>query len=151
MHKPRPWLAVWFVALWLAGPGLAVAADCPHIDVAPVAIAGETAGSIRGPDGKPILVKAPVITLADITGASMSRAEGQDGIGFTISPAAGQRLGAYTTANVGAQLAFIIDGRARLVAKILDPMKGGAIWISPFPAAEGAALAERVNRCVRRN
>lgn len=150
MRTPRPCIAAVFAALALAGAPPASAADCPRIEVARVAIAGESAGSIPGPDGKAILVQAPLITLADVTGASMSRAEGQDGVGFNLSRAAGQRLRAFTAKNVGAQLAFIVDGRARRVAKVLDPMTGDAFWLSPVAPAKGAALVERVNACVRR-
>jgi preprotein translocase subunit SecD len=149
VHK-RPCIAAAVVALGLAGPVSAFAADCPRIEVARVAVAGETASSIPGPDGKRILVQSPIVTLADVTGASLSHADGQDGIGFTLSRPAGQRLRAFTTKNVGAQLAFVIDGRARMVAKVLDPLKGDAVWISPFPPAEGTALAGRVNACVKR-
>ena len=80
----------------------------------------------------------------------MSHADGQDGIGFDLSRPAGERLRVFTAKNVGAQLAFVIDGRARMVAKVLDPMKGDAVWISPFPSAEGQALAQRVNACIKR-
>ena len=150
MHTSRFCIAAAFVALGLAVSVAAVAADCPRIEVARVAIAGETASSIPGPDSRQILIKAPLITLADLTGASMSHADGQDGIGFNLSRPAGQRLRAFTTKNVGAQLAFVINGKARMVAKVLDPMKGDAVWISPFPLAEGQALAQRVNACVTR-
>jgi hypothetical protein len=97
---PQPRLLIALAAL--AGAPPASAADCPRIEVARVAIAGETASSIPGPDGKAILVQAPLITLADVTEAAMSRAEGQDGIGFNLSRAAGQRLRAFTAKNVGA-------------------------------------------------
>ena len=79
----------------------------------------------------------------------MSRAEGQDGLGFYVSPAAGERLRAFTTAHVGARLAFVIDNRVRMVSKILDPLKGDAFWLSPFPIAEGTAFSERVNACIK--
>jgi preprotein translocase subunit SecD len=132
----------------LAAPATAFAADaCPVIEVAAVAPNHATTRVVGDQNGKQVSLAPPLAVLADVTSAAASRADGADGVGFNVRPAAGARLRAYTAAHVGSQLAFVVDGRARVVT-IRDPIAGDAFWISPMEQGAARMLAGRVNNCV---
>jgi len=126
-------------------------AVCPTIEIAPIASLGAAASrTFPGPDGKAVAVeRVSLVTGRDITKAETSYAEGAWGLGLKFSAAAVDRLRAYTTAHVGDQVAFIVQGKAKMVVKILDPNMGDGAWISPFDKPEGDKLAAGINACLK--
>jgi preprotein translocase subunit SecD len=142
----RAFLCAAAVALTL--PGAALAADaCPTIEVAAVAPNHATLRVVAGPDGKPVSLAPSLIGLSDITSAAASNTDGADGVGFNLRGAAAARLRAYTASHIGGQLAYVIDGKARVI-NIHAPLPGDAFWLSPMDAGDARILASRVNNCV---
>lgn len=45
-------------------------------------------------------------------------------------------------------MAFIVQGQAKMVVKILDPIMGDGVWVSPYEMREAEALSAAVNACV---
>lgn len=125
------------MAAALAAPAAALAADvCPRIEVAAVT-----------PDGA-ARAGRPIASLSDITSAiATRRLDGEDGVGFNVRGPAGARLRAFTAANLGKQMAVIVDGQAH-VFTIREAISGDAFWLSPMDAGDARILAGRVNNCV---
>lgn len=130
-------------------PGIALAQHCPRVEVAPVS-AASSAETVHDMAGKAVRIGAPIVASTDIVAASTSKAEGSWGVGFNLSPVAGSRLRQFTASHVGEQVAFIIDGRARKVVKVLDPLEGNAFWISPMAKGESNRLVQQVTACLKR-
>lgn len=137
------------MAAALASPAAAQAADaCPRIEVAAVAAGGGAARTVADTDGRPAPLGPPIATLSDITSAiATRRLDGEDGVGFNVRGPAGARLRAYTAANLGKQMAVVVDGRAH-VFTIREAISGDAFWLSPMDAGDARILAGRVNNCV---
>lgn len=132
--------------LALGAPVIAMAAEaCPTVEVAPV-VAGAPIREIRDAQNNPVALGAPLASLADITSAS---ANAEDGVNFNVRPAAGARLRAYTSANIGKPIAIVIDGRPRMVT-IRAALTGDTFRLNPIDLFEGRMLAARVNDCVTR-
>jgi preprotein translocase subunit SecD len=127
----------------------AVPASCPSVEVASVVSPGlPTSRLFPGPNRESITVeKVSIITARDVIKADASHAEGSWGLGLRLSPEAATRMRSYTTAHVGDQLAFIVQGRAKMVVKILDPISGDGVWVSPFERQEAESLAVSINAC----
>ncbi len=130
--------------------GAAAGPVCPTVEVAKV-VAADAGGArlFPGPQGQGVSVAAsPIVTVHDVAKADISYAEGVWGLGLTLRPQAAERIRAYTAAHVGESLAFVVEGRAKMVARVLDPIGGDGIWISPYDKAQAQALAAGINACV---
>ena len=142
-------VAFFMSATLVSGAIARAAASCPAIEIARVVQPG-TIGSrtFSGPRNETVTVeKASLATVRDVTKSNISFAEGVWGLGLHLSSAAAERMRSYTTAHVGDQLAFIVQDRAKMVVKILDPIMGDEAWISPFDKQEAEALAANINAC----
>jgi preprotein translocase subunit SecD len=130
--------------------GAAAGVPCPRIELSEI-VAAEAPGARRvsGPDGEVLVTGTALLTSADLLSAGVSEAEGDTGLDLNPTSAAGERLRAYTTANVGRQVAFLVDDRAVKVVKILDPMLADGLWISPMAPDEAGRLAAEINACKR--
>jgi len=127
----------------------AAPAACPSVEVARVAPAGlATSRLFPGPgQGKIAVEEAPLINRRDVIKADATLAEGTWGLGLRLSPEGAARMRSFTTAHVGDRLAFIVQGRAKMVVKILDPISGDSVWVSPFDKQAAQRLAGRINAC----
>src|SRR5437764_10442464 len=66
-----------------------------------------------------IVSRASVVAGRDIRDARVTRDEaGRAAVGFSLTGAAGQRVGQFTSANVGTQLAVVFDNKVREVADV---------------------------------
>jgi preprotein translocase subunit SecD len=131
--------------------GNAVAASCPRIEIAAVAPQGDAGARVfRRIDGGSVAVSsAPLVSSKDVIEANVSFAEGQTGLNVRVSADAAERVRGYSARHVGDQLAFIVDGRARMVLKILDPIARDGFWISPMDPAAANHVASALHDCAR--
>ena len=95
----------------------------------------------RGPWGLAVAVlDPPIVTTKDAASARLGKAEGRDVLEVDLKEEAAARLRAYSASHVGAQLAFVVDGRVRQVGRVLDPIVGTGIIVDPGDSNEAAAL-----------
>jgi preprotein translocase subunit SecD len=100
--------------------------------------------------GGSVAVRSPALVSArDVVGAEVSSAEGQTGLSVRVDAQAAERVRGFTASHVGARLAFIVDGRAQSVVKILDPITRDGVWISPMAPDTAGRLASGFNDCAR--
>lgn len=140
-----------FASLAAAANVTAKPPPCLVIEIAGLAQPGtDGARAFPAPTSDRVTVeRASIITIRDVATADTSYADGAWGLGLRFNPKAAARMRAYTAAHVGDQVAFIVQGRAKMVVKILDPNMGDGAWISPFAKDKGDALAAEINACVK--
>ncbi len=118
--------------------------ECPQLEI--VAVEDQGARTVTGPDGNALhIASAPLLSMPDFTSANVSLTEGQIVLNLNLSRQSGERIQAFSRAHVGRHLAFIVEGKVIRVAKILDPILGDGIMISPLEKIQATELAERVN------
>src|SRR5438270_1197348 len=71
-----------------------------------------------------IVSRASVVAGRDIRDARVTRDEaGRSAVGFSLTGEAGKRFGQFTSANVGNQLAVVLDNKVREVANIQEEIR----------------------------
>ncbi|MBI1213829.1 MAG: hypothetical protein GC190_20400 [Alphaproteobacteria bacterium] len=118
--------------------------SCPRFEIA--IVDNDGARAVPGVDGALVHVSSPpLLTTADFTSANVSRTEGQVVLNVGLSHAAGVRIQAFTRSHIGVRLAFILDGRALKVVKVLGPIRDDGILMGPFARVKADALAQLIN------
>jgi preprotein translocase subunit SecD len=93
-----------------------------------------------------ILVRAaPAITDADIQDARPDTSQGKPSVSFTLAEAGAARFGRVTEANIGRQLAIILDGRALSAPVIQSKITESGI----ITGLESQSEAEDIALCLR--
>jgi SecD/SecF fusion protein len=94
-------------------------------------------------DGRPIEVIEAQLTGRDIRSARAIVDEmGRPGVAFSLTPDGGRRFAALTTANIGRELAIVLDGRVHSTPVIDQAITGGEGSIrGSFTHQEAADLA----------
>ena len=120
---------------------MSAVADVPSDSTKPVALN----------DGTTIQVnRTPLVTSADITGASASLTEGQSVLNIDLSDEAASRVQDFSRQNVGRTMAFLLDGEVQRTPRILDPITDKGFLIGEFERAEAERLAAAItNGCKR--
>jgi preprotein translocase subunit SecD len=97
-------------------------------------------------DGKTVHVsQKPLLTLRDFTNAHVTLTEGQIVLNVGLKPEPSGRWIKYTTDHVGSMIAFLVNDRVVMFAKILDPNDGKGFLVGPLDKAEADKLAEAIN------
>ncbi len=125
---------------------------CPSIAIAEVAGSAGTGKPLRAADGRVVSVlDPPLLTTRDVAGARPGQAEGRSVLELDLDREAAARLRSYTASHVGAQVAFVVDGRVRQVMRVLDPIVGNGLMVNPGDPDEVAALAHALGdgRCTK--
>lgn len=118
---------------------------CPRMEFAVVDDQGPRA--IAQPDGRVLHLKAaPMLTMADFTGANVSLTENQIVLNVDLDQGGAARLQEFSKANVGTRIAFIADGEVIKTAKILDPITFNGFLVGPLDRAKADSLAAAINR-----
>jgi preprotein translocase subunit SecD len=126
-----------------ANPG----ASCPAIEVS--AVGNAQTDSTRAAalnDGTNIpLSGTPLVTSADITGASASPIGSQWGLSVNVTDEAAKRVHDFSAQHIGQALALLVDGKVQGTPTIT-----GAITAKVFPIGEfNRADAERMATAMR--
>ncbi len=126
-------------------------ATCPAIEVSVAADAEHDGNRVVAlPNGTVIpLTAEPLVTSADITGASASLTEGQYVLNVDVTPERGQQVRQFSEHNVGRMLVFLVDGRVVRTPTIKDPITGDGFLIGPLERAEAEQLADAINTACR--
>jgi len=138
-------------ALLATAAGNAQAATCPAIEIAVVAHEGEAGARTFGAaDGHPLMVRSrPLVSSRDIIDAGVSSAEGATGLDVRVSADAKERVRSYTAGHIGDRLAFIVEGRPKMVLKILDPIVRDGFWLSPMDPDAARKMASALRACAQ--
>lgn len=134
-------------------PQSRVARACPSIAIAEVAGSAGAGNSLRSADGRVVSVlDPPLLTTRDVAGARLGQAEGREVLELDLDQEAAARLRSYSANHVGAQLAFVLDGRVRQVMRVLDPIVGNGLMVDPGDPDEVTALAHALGdgRCAKK-
>lgn len=133
-----------FAALSFASFADADTRSCPRFEITVADEKGDR--TVLDEDGGIVHVERPaLLSTADFTGANVTLTEGQIVLNIDLTPEAGRRIQAYSSEHVGVRLAFILDGRALKVVRILDPIHGDGILMGPFVSERADALAALIN------
>jgi len=161
MLSATRWLLVTMATMQLGGcsppaersPEARAALPCPSIVIAEVAALPSVGEPLPAANGATVSVLSPpIVTTNDVVGERLGRAEGRDVLEIDLGSEAAARLRAYSASHVGAQLAFVVDGRVRQVLRVLDPIAGAGLIVDPGDPTEVAALASSLGdpRCAGR-
>ncbi len=90
-----------------------------------------------------IVERSSIVTGSDFRSADpgVNSNTGQRTVNFTLSVEAGDRLQAYTSANIGKSMAVVMDGSVRSVAVVRDPIRDKGIIEGYFSDDELTRLA----------
>jgi Preprotein translocase subunit SecD len=133
-----------FAGLVIGVTGAATAESCPRMEFVVVDDHGPRA--VAEPGGKVLHLKAaPLLTLADFTGANVTLTENQIVLNVDLDRDGAARIQAFSKANVGTRIAFIADGEVIKTAKILDPITFAGFLVGPLNRAKADALAAAIN------
>jgi preprotein translocase subunit SecD len=121
--------------------------NCPTLEVSIVAANSERAArQISSDQGQRIpLTATPLVSLRDFTHADVSLTEGQFVLNFEMNDRSAERVQAFSEANVGKMMVFIVNGRLIRTPRIKDPIVGRGFLIGPFSREEAQGLADAVN------
>jgi preprotein translocase subunit SecD len=122
-------------------------ASCPTIEVSAVAdVPSDSTRPVALNDGTTIaLTGTPLVTSADITGASASLTEGQWVLNLDVTDQGAKRIQDFSQQHVGRTLAFLVDGKVHRTPRILDPITGKGFLIGGFEQADAERLATAIN------
>lgn len=110
---------------------------CPQVEIA--AVAQQPGAS--GPD-KTTLVSPP-----EVVDAYVNITEGQPVLNLSFKPEAARKVRDFTAAHVGGSIAMIVDGKVARVVKVLDPITGDGVLISPVERPAADDLAAKLKAC----
>ncbi len=143
----RPFLK-WIPAALAAsvlGASISANAACTRMEFAVVDPQGPR--TITGPSGKVLhLEAAPLVTIADFTGANVSLTENQIVLNISLDRDGGGRLRQFSKDHVGTTIAFIVDGDVIKAARILDPIQFDGFLVGPLERPKAEALADAINK-----
>lgn len=124
---------------------------CPAIDVSAVAAApGDSTRAGTMNDGTKIpLVRSPLVTTADLTGATASLTEGEWVLNLDLTDDAAKRIQVFSRQNVGRTLALVVDGNVRGTPKIMDALTGKGLLIGGFKEADAKQMAAAISNGCR--
>lgn len=127
-------------------------AACPAIEVSAVAdVQSDSTRPVVLDDGTKIsLTRTPLVTSADITGASASLTEGQWVLNVDVTDEGAKRVQVFSKQNVGRTMAFLVEGKVQSTPRILDPITGKGFLIGRFDQADAERLATAINNGCKR-
>jgi preprotein translocase subunit SecD len=127
-------------------------AACPAIEVSAVAdVQSDSTRPVVLDDGTKIsLTRTPLVTSADITGASASLTEGQWVLNVDVTDEGAKRVQVFSKQNVGRTMAFLVEGKVHSTPRILDPITGKGFLIGRFDQADAERLATAINNGCKR-
>jgi len=115
----------------------------PTLEVDPVSdvpIPGSVEMSLS--DGEVVHVdEHPLLVLEDFTSARVVQRGSGVVLDLQVSPAAAERLHAYTAANVGKRLAILRDGHLLQAPRIRVAIEGRGLEVGPMDASIARELA----------
>ncbi|HEX5436472.1 MAG TPA: hypothetical protein VFW98_04900 [Gemmatimonadaceae bacterium] len=114
-----------------ACPAIAVSAlaDAPTDSTRPVALNDSTTIP---------LTRTPLVTSADITGATASLTQGQWVLNLDVTDEAAKRIQDFSKQHVGRTVAFLVDGKVQSTPRIMDRITGKGFQIGGFKRADAA-------------
>ena len=120
---------------------------CPAIEMSAVADAPtDSTKTVALNATTTILVsRNPLVATGDITGATASQAEDQWVLNFTVTDDAAKRVHEFTKANVGRNLASVVDGKVYGTPRIAGAITGNKYRIEGFSRADAERLATAIN------
>ena len=126
-------------------PRHATGVQCPAIEMSAVAdTQTDSTKVVTLDDTTPILVsRSPLVTTADITGATASQTNGAWILYVTVTDDAAERVHEFTEQHVGAELALAVDGKVHGTPLIAAAINGDRYQIDGLDraGAEQAATA----------
>jgi preprotein translocase subunit SecD len=127
-------------------------AACPAIEMSAVAdVQSDSTRPVALNDSTTIaLARTPLVTSADITGASASLTEGQWVLNLAVTDEAAKRVQDFSTRHVGQTVAFLIDGKVHSTPIIRDRITGKGFLIGRFEQADAERLATAINNGCKR-
>ncbi len=126
--------------------------SCPAIEVSAVADAPtDSARSAARNDGTTIpLTRTPLVTGADITGASTSQTADQWSLNVTVTDEAAKRVHDFTAQHIGGTMALLVDGKVQGTPKIVGAVTAKKFLIGQFTQADAERLATAIRNDCRR-
>ena len=124
---------------------------CPAIEVSAVAdTPADSTRTVALSDSTTIRIsRTPLVTSADITGATASRAGDQSIVDFTVTDDAAKRVREFTAGHVGSKLALVVDGKVLGTPRIAGAVAGG-YRIDGLNRADAERLADAIGNGCRR-
>lgn len=127
------------IGVWGANPA---GAACSRMEFVVV----DDPRAIAEPSGKILHLAAPLLTMADFTGANVTVTENQIVLNVNLGRDGAARLQDFSKTHVGTRIAFIADGEVIKTAKILDPITADGFLVGPLDRAKADALADAINQ-----
>ena len=126
-------------------------APCPVIEMSAVAdTPTDSSKAVTLNDTTTILMsRTPLVATSDITGTTVSQAEDEWVLNFTVTDDAAKRVHEFTKQHVGRNLALVVDGKVHGTPRIASAIVGG-YRIGGFNRADAERLATAINNGCRR-
>ena len=144
-----PLACVALIAGAMRAPTAMATGACPNVEIAAVVGPGaESARVAKDQAGRPIALAAhDLVSPPDLTRSYVNVTEGQVVLNLSFASIAAERVRDFTAANVGAQLALLIDGRVVKTVRVRDPIRDDGVLIGPVERVAAETLSAQVNRC----
>ena len=126
--------------------------SCPAIEMSVVAeTQTDSSKSVTLNDTTTILTsRTPLVATGDITSATVSQADDQWALNFTVTDSAAKRVHEFTKQNVGRTLALVVDGKVHGTPRIAAAIIGNRYLIDGFNKADAERLAAAISNGCRR-
>jgi len=100
---------------------------------------------VKLPDGALYMLRAPVLTRADLTeAAALVDKQGQNFVGLRFSEAGARKLNEISSKNVGKMLALVVERELVAAPRISEPLNRGVLAFSVSSAQEANELATAI-------
>ena len=126
-------------------------ASCPAIEMNAVAdTQTDSTKTVALNDTTTILVsRTPLVTTADITGATASQTEDHWALNFTVTDDAARRVHEFTKEHVGRSLPLVVDGKVYGTPRIAGAITGNKYRIEGFTRADAERMATAISNGCR--
>lgn len=90
------------------------------------------------------VLKDPVLTLSDFSGAKVSKEKGQTLVAMSLKETSSEKIRTYSAAHIGEQLAMVFDGELLRAPVIRDTIQKDFV-VGPMSDLGAKQLVEAVN------
>jgi preprotein translocase subunit SecD len=126
--------------------------SCAAIEVSAVADAPtvSTRSAVLNDSTTIPLTGTPLVTSADITGATAAQNGGQWGLNVNVTDEAAKRVHGFTAQHIGQTMALLVDGKVQGTPKIVGAVTAKGFLIGEFKQADAERMATAIRNGCRR-
>lgn len=124
---------------------------CPAIEMNAVAdTQTDSTKAVTLNDTTTILIsRAPLVATGDITGATVSQADGESVLNFTVTDDAAKRVQEFSKQHVGRRLALLVDGKVYGTPRIAAAITGNGYRIAGLDRVDAERAAAAISNGCR--